>query len=98
MEKDTVAGEPMTCCAIKAPSMPYSSPLDMNFKKGTYACAGCDLADFSSDTKYDSRTGWPSFWKPLAGAVLTQTDTSRHDDAHRSPLPQLRRASGPCFR
>ena len=56
--------------------MPYSSPLDMNYKKGTYSCAGCDVALFSSDTKYDSKTGWPSFWKPLSGAVLTQRDTS----------------------
>ncbi len=56
--------------------MPYSSPLDMNFKKGTYSCAGCNVPLFSSDTKYDSQTGWPSFWKPLAGAVLTKTDTS----------------------
>ena len=56
--------------------MPYSSPLDMIYKKGTYSCAGCGVALFSSDTKYDSKTGWPSFWKPLQGAVLTQTDTS----------------------
>ena len=56
--------------------MPYSSPLDMNYKKGLYSCAGCGVALFSSDTKYDSKTGWPSFWKPLAGAVLTMTDTS----------------------
>lgn len=56
--------------------MPYSSPLDMNFRKGIYGCAGCDAALFSSDTKYDSHTGWPSFWKPLSNAVLTQTDTS----------------------
>ena len=56
--------------------MPYSSPLDMLYKKGTYACAGCETALFSSDTKYDSQTGWPSFWKPLAGAVDTRTDTS----------------------
>lgn len=56
--------------------MPYSSPLDMIYKKGIYACAGCDTALFSSDTKYDSQTGWPSFWKPLAGAVDTRTDTS----------------------
>ncbi len=56
--------------------MPYSSPLDMIYKKGIYACAGCNTALFSSDTKYDSQTGWPSFWKPLAGAVDTRTDTS----------------------
>jgi peptide-methionine (R)-S-oxide reductase len=56
--------------------MPYSSPLDMITKKGTYACAGCDVALFSSDTKYDSQTGWPSFWKPLSGAVVTRTDMS----------------------
>jgi len=56
--------------------MPYSSPLDMIYKKGTYSCAGCGVALFSSDTKYDSQTGWPSFWKPLQGAVLTQRDTS----------------------
>ena len=56
--------------------MPFSSPLDMIYKKGTYSCAGCGVALFSSDTKYDSKTGWPSFWKPLAGAVLTERDTS----------------------
>jgi peptide-methionine (R)-S-oxide reductase len=56
--------------------MPYSSPLDAITKKGTYTCAGCDAALFSSDTKYDSRTGWPSFWKPLPEAVVTRTDTS----------------------
>ena len=60
----------------QATEMPYSSPLDMNTKKGTYSCAGCDTALFSSDTKYDSRTGWPSFWKPLPKAVATRTDTS----------------------
>lgn len=56
--------------------MPYSSPLDMNFRKGVYSCAGCDTALFSSDAKYDSHTGWPSFWKPLPHAVATRTDTS----------------------
>ena len=59
--------------------MPFSSPLDHNTAKGTYSCAGCDLALFSSDTKYDSRTGWPSFWKPLNNAVLTQADYSDGD-------------------
>jgi peptide-methionine (R)-S-oxide reductase len=59
--------------------MPFSSPLDRVAAKGTYSCAGCDLANYSSDTKYDSRTGWPSFWQPLANAILTQRDTSDGD-------------------
>ncbi|HEX4118747.1 MAG TPA: peptide-methionine (R)-S-oxide reductase MsrB [Rhizomicrobium sp.] len=56
--------------------MPYSSPLDMNYKKGTYHCLGCDQPLYSSDTKYDSRTGWPSFWKPLPNAIVTGDDRS----------------------
>ena len=51
-----------------------SSPLDKQYGPGTYACAGCDLPLFSSDTKYDSGTGWPSFWKPLDGALGMSTD------------------------
>jgi len=44
-------------------------------ERGTYQCAGCDLPLFSSDAKYDSDTGWPSFWKPIAEkAVGTKTD------------------------
>jgi peptide-methionine (R)-S-oxide reductase len=53
-----------------------TSPLDSNDAAGTYLCAGCSLALFSSDTKYHSGTGWPSFWKPLDGAIETTTDTS----------------------
>lgn len=56
--------------------IPFSSPLDLNTRKGLYSCAGCDLANFSADTKYDSHTGWPSFWKPLPGAVQTKEDDS----------------------
>lgn len=56
--------------------MPYSSPLDANYGKGTYLCAGCNQPLYSSDTKYDSRTGWPSFWKPLPNAILTSDDHS----------------------
>ena len=54
--------------------VPGSSPLNHEKRKGTFACAGCDLPLFSSDTKYDSRTGWPSFYRPLANAVGTATD------------------------
>lgn len=53
---------------------PYSSPLDKEKRKGTFVCAGCNNDLYSSETKYDSRTGWPSFWKPLPGAIATETD------------------------
>jgi peptide-methionine (R)-S-oxide reductase len=55
---------------------PDSSPLDREKRRGTFYCAGCDLALFSSDAKYDSGTGWPSFWKPLPHAVGTSVDRS----------------------
>jgi peptide-methionine (R)-S-oxide reductase len=55
---------------------PFSSPLDFERRAGTFACAGCQLALFSSETKYDSHTGWPSFWKPLDNAVGTTQDRS----------------------
>ena len=53
-----------------------SSPLDKEHGKGTFLCAGCELALFSSDTKFDSRTGWPSFYAPLDNAVGTTSDRS----------------------
>ena len=53
---------------------PFSSPLNNEKRSGTYHCAGCDLPLFSSKTKYDSGTGWPSFWQPLPGALGTQLD------------------------
>jgi peptide-methionine (R)-S-oxide reductase len=53
---------------------PYTSPLNNEHRKGTFACAGCELPLFSSDTKFESGTGWPSFYKPLSGAVETTTD------------------------
>ena len=55
---------------------PYSSPLNDEHRPGTFVCAGCQLPLFSSDTKFDSRTGWPSFWPPLDNAVGTRTDRS----------------------
>jgi peptide-methionine (R)-S-oxide reductase len=51
-----------------------SSPLDREKRKGTYACAGCGQPLFRSSTKYDSGTGWPSFFAPIRGAVGTSTD------------------------
>ncbi len=52
----------------------YTSPLDKLFDKGIYHCKGCDLPLYSSDHKYNSGTGWPSFWKALPGAIGTKTD------------------------
>ncbi len=53
----------------------FTSPLDKEKRAGTYHCAGCGNRLYSSKAKYDSRTGWPSFWKPIdSGAVGTATD------------------------
>ena len=52
----------------------FSSPLIAEKRPGTYHCAGCDIAVFSSKTKYDSGDGWPSFWNVLPNTTLTQAD------------------------
>lgn len=53
---------------------PYSSPLNDEKRVGEYVCAGCALPLFTSDMKYDSGTGWPSFYTTLPGAVETELD------------------------
>lgn len=53
---------------------PFTSDLNKEARTGTYHCAGCDLALFSSDTKFDSGTGWPSFYDVLPGAMATKPD------------------------
>jgi peptide-methionine (R)-S-oxide reductase len=53
---------------------PFTSPLDKEKRRGTFVCAGCGNALYSSATKYDSKTGWPSFYAPLRGAIGTSTD------------------------
>ena len=55
---------------------PFSSPLNHETREGRFACAGCGTEAFSSKTKFDSHTGWPSFWAPLADAVADTTDDS----------------------
>jgi len=51
-----------------------TSPLDKRYDPGAYLCAGCGQTLFTSETKYDSGSGWPSFWSPIEGAVDTSTD------------------------
>ncbi|MEO1039292.1 MAG: peptide-methionine (R)-S-oxide reductase MsrB [Pseudomonadota bacterium] len=51
-----------------------TSPLNREHRRGVFVCAGCALPLFHSHTKYDSRTGWPSFWAPIEGAVRTKAD------------------------
>jgi peptide-methionine (R)-S-oxide reductase len=63
----------------------HSSALDKNYAAGTYHCRGCDLAIYSSETKFDSGTGWPSFWQSLPNAVATKADNtlfSRRTEVH----------------
>ena len=55
---------------------PWSSPLNKEHRRGTIACAGCGLPLYSSATKFDSGTGWPSFWAPLHDAVGEDTDST----------------------
>ncbi len=59
-----------------ATEQPFTSPLLHEKRRGNFACAGCDLDLFASSTKFESGTGWPSFWAPLDKAVITQRDTS----------------------
>ena len=54
----------------------FTSPLDKERRRGRYACAGCANPLFSSTTKFDSGTGWPSFFRPLPRAVVTRDDKS----------------------
>jgi peptide-methionine (R)-S-oxide reductase len=58
----------------------FTSPLLNEHRHGIFVCAGCTNPLFSSVAKYDSGTGWPSFWKALPGAIITHTDRSLMDD------------------
>lgn len=55
---------------------PFTSELNKEKRSGVYHCAGCDLPLFASEHKYDSGTGWPSFWQPIEGALGTKADNT----------------------
>jgi peptide-methionine (R)-S-oxide reductase len=59
-----------------ATERPWSSPLNKEKRRGVYHCAGCGQPLFSSETKFESGTGWPSFWAPIEGAIGTSIDRS----------------------
>ena len=72
-----------------------SSPLLDEHRKGVFACAGCELPLFKSETKFESGTGWPSFLESDRGRGGHQNRPEFLDAAHRGALPALRRASRP---
>ena len=69
-------GQAYTVMRHHGTERPYSSSLNHEKRKGTFHCAGCELALFASETKYESNTGWPSFYRPLPNAIGTRTDRS----------------------
>jgi peptide-methionine (R)-S-oxide reductase len=71
---------------LKGTEEPYSSPLNKEQGRGTFACVCCGLALFSSKTKFDSGTGWPSFWAPLAKAHVRQEADGSLDDERTEVL------------
>jgi len=74
--KETLSPEQFYVLRKHGTERARTSSLDKVYAAGTYACAGCDLPLFTAETKFDSGTGWPSFYQPIAGAVATSVDRS----------------------
>jgi peptide-methionine (R)-S-oxide reductase len=72
--RQTLSGEAYQVLRHEGTERPGSSPLNDEKRGGTYVCAGCDMPLFSSDMKFDSGTGWPSFYTTLPGAFETSRD------------------------
>ncbi len=74
--RSTLAPEQFSVLRKHGTERAGTSPLDKNYADGTYVCAGCGLPLFTSNTKFNSGTGWPSFYVPIEGAVETTIDQS----------------------
>lgn len=74
--KKKLGDEAFAVLRQEATERPFTSPLNDEHRAGTFSCAGCDLPNFDSVTKFDSGTGWPSFYQPLANAVGETTDNT----------------------
>lgn len=69
-----LSGDEFAVCRMKGTEAAFSGKLVDNKDVGTYVCRCCDEALFASDTKFDSRTGWPSFWQPDSNACITEIE------------------------
>lgn len=74
--KEKLSTEQYSVCFLKRTEPPFSGKYTYNKKPGKYHCAVCGSMLFSSDTKYDSKTGWPAFWEAEIASVKTQKDLS----------------------
>lgn len=72
----TLSEEQVQILRLKGTERPGTSALNYEKRTGVYHCAGCGAPLFTSDTKYESGSGWPSFFQSIPGAVETETDTS----------------------
>ena len=68
--------EQYNVCFLKGTEPPFSGKYDNFYEEGAYYCVNCSSKLFESDTKFHSGSGWPSFFNPIAGAVITQKDYS----------------------
>ena len=72
--KERLSSEAFSVLREEGTERPFTSPLNNEKRKGLFLCAGCNLPLFDSSRKFDSGTGWPSFWEPLPNAIETKKD------------------------
>jgi peptide-methionine (R)-S-oxide reductase len=74
--KHKLTSEQYHVCRMKGTEMPFTGAYNDCKEKGIYKCLCCGTSLFNSETKFDSGTGWPSFWEPISDNVKTEKDTS----------------------